>query len=113
MLPELLLVEDVARVLGVCPATARRAIRRGDVGRFLRVGRRLAVRRPEFLAALDARQETPTAPVRVLRPVVDRTTPCGRCGRRLQPDEMPGGSTHDRELLCGPCAARLDEERGP
>lgn len=66
MLPELMLVEDVARVLGVTPATARKAIRRGDVGRFVRIGRRLGVRRPEFLRTLDARQEAP-ARMRVVR----------------------------------------------
>ena len=111
-LPELLFVRDVALVLDVGEAAARRAIRRGDCGRFLRVGRRLAVRRPEFLRALDDRQIV-AVPLRVLPRSADRATPCGRCGHGIAPSDVPGGSTHARELLCRPCATSLDDERTP
>ena len=48
-----------------------------------------------------------------LAPRDDRAIPCGGCGRRLGPSDMPGGSTHDRELLCRGCADALDGARGP
>ncbi len=55
-LPPLLFVPDVARVLQVGLAAARKAILRGDCGPSLRFGRRIALKRESFLAALDARE---------------------------------------------------------
>lgn len=51
-LPEILLVPDVGLAFGLTPSAARKAILRGDCGPYLRIGRRLAVRRDSFLAAL-------------------------------------------------------------
>lgn len=70
-LPEVLFVPDLALALGgLTPSATRRAVLRGDCGRFVRLGRRLAVRREAFLDALAAREVDPTpTPVqpRVLR----------------------------------------------
>jgi hypothetical protein len=59
-MPELLLVPDVALALSLSHSAARRAILRGDCGPYLRLGRRLAVLRESFLAALEARQVSPS-----------------------------------------------------
>ena len=58
-MPELLLVPDVALALSLSHSAARRAILRGDCGPYHRHGRRLAVLRESFLAALEARQVSP------------------------------------------------------
>lgn len=55
-LPEVMLAEDVALVRRINLPSARRAIRRGECGPFVRLGRRLAVRREAFLGALEARE---------------------------------------------------------
>ncbi|MBI3272219.1 MAG: hypothetical protein HYZ53_24720 [Planctomycetes bacterium] len=62
LLPEVLLSEDLALALGVSPSAARRAVLRGQCGPYVRLGRRLCVRRPAFLAALEARETTPLPP---------------------------------------------------
>lgn len=60
ILPELLLVPDVALALGVGPSAARKAILRGLCGPYLKLGRRrLAVRRSSFLESLAAREVVP------------------------------------------------------
>jgi hypothetical protein len=59
LLPEVLLSEDVAVVLNIGVPAARRAIRSGECGPFIRLGRRLAVRRVAFLSALAAREVQP------------------------------------------------------
>jgi len=59
-LPEVLFVPDMALALGgITESAARRAVLRGECGPFLRIGRRLAVRRDAFLAALAARESSP------------------------------------------------------
>ena len=58
-LPEILFLPDLALALGVTSSAARRALLRGDCGPYFRVGRRYAVRRAAFLAALEARETTP------------------------------------------------------
>lgn len=58
-LPEILFIPDLALALQVSPPTARQAVVRGDCGPYFRVGRRLAVLRESFLAALAARREPP------------------------------------------------------
>jgi hypothetical protein len=61
-LPEVLLVPDLAAVLGgLTPSATRRAVLRGDFGPFVRIGRRLAVRREALLDALAARELDPAA----------------------------------------------------
>ncbi|MEZ6010109.1 MAG: hypothetical protein R3F05_20430 [Planctomycetota bacterium] len=61
-LPEILFSPDLALALGgVTPSAARRAVLRGECGPYLRLGRRIAVRREAFLAALAEReQEAPS-----------------------------------------------------
>ena len=58
-LPEILFLPDLALALGMTPSAARRALLRGDCGPYFRVGRRYAVRRAAFLAALEARESQP------------------------------------------------------
>lgn len=58
-LPQILFVPDVAVALQVGKDAARRAILRGECGPYLRVGRRLAVLKESFLAALASRQTGP------------------------------------------------------
>lgn len=68
-LPEVLRVEDVAAVLGVKASAARKAVARGDCGPFVRLGRRMLVRRESFLASLAARESAPPpAPSRIVPP---------------------------------------------
>jgi hypothetical protein len=55
-LPEILLTSDVALVLDLSLSGARKAIVRGDFGPYLRLCRRLAVRRESFLEALRGRE---------------------------------------------------------
>ncbi len=59
ILPEVMFVPDIALALRVGENTARKAVLRGDLGPFLRLGRRVAVLRESFLAALERRQEVP------------------------------------------------------
>ena len=59
-LPEVLFVPDLALALGVSASAARKAILRGACGPYLRLGRRLAVLRESFMAALEARQVSPS-----------------------------------------------------
>ena len=61
-LPELLLVPDVALALDISRSGARKAIVRGDFGPFLRLCRRLAVRRESFLETLRAREALEAPP---------------------------------------------------
>ena len=58
-LPQILLVPDIGLALQLSNHGARRAILRGECGPYFRVGRRLAVLRESFLAALTSRQEGP------------------------------------------------------
>ena len=58
-LPEVLRDEDVSLVTGQSRPATRKAIIRGDFGRWGRVGRQLLIRRDEFLAALAAREIQP------------------------------------------------------
>ena len=70
-LPEILFVPDVAIALGVMDSAARKTIVRGEIGPYFRIGRRLAVRRESFLAALAEREvipERPPAPPRPPKP---------------------------------------------
>jgi hypothetical protein len=61
-LPEVLFVPDLSMVLGGLTFSAtRRAVLRGDCGPFLRIGRRIAVRREALLDALAAREVDPAA----------------------------------------------------
>jgi len=69
-LPEILFVPDVGLAFGLVLSAARKAILRGDCGPYLRIGRRLAVRRESFLAALRGQEidpRTPQRPIAVLR----------------------------------------------
>ena len=52
LLPPVLFVRDIARVLGLSRSGARKAVLRGDCGAYTRVGKRLAVSRQSFEAAL-------------------------------------------------------------
>jgi len=56
-LPEILFVPDITLALRIRASAARKAILRGDCGPYLRLGRRLAVRRESFMAALADREE--------------------------------------------------------
>lgn len=58
-LPQVLLVEDVGLALQLGRDAARKAILRGECGPYIRLGRRLAVLRESFLAALASRQVGP------------------------------------------------------
>ena len=58
--PPLIFVEDLVGVLGgLTPGAIRRLILRGTFGPFLRIGRRLALRKASFLASLEAREVRP------------------------------------------------------
>ena len=48
-LPPILLVEDMARIFRLTLGAARKMILRNDCGPFVRIGRRLAIRREVFL----------------------------------------------------------------
>jgi hypothetical protein len=52
-LPELLFVPDLALALQCSPTAARRAIRRGECGPYVRLGRRYAVLRATFIDAIE------------------------------------------------------------
>lgn len=59
-LPEVLFLPDLAIALGLQSASAaRRALLRGDCGPYLRIGRRLAIRREALLQSLAAREVHP------------------------------------------------------
>ncbi len=58
-LPPILFVPHIAEVFGIGASAARKVIQRGDCGPFFRVGRRLAIRRESFVAALQAREFDP------------------------------------------------------
>lgn len=73
-LPEVMLAEDVAAVLDLTPSGARRAIRRGECGPYLRIGRRLAMLRESFLRSLTRRQR-PTSSLLPLQPPPDARGP--------------------------------------
>ena len=55
-LPEVLLSEDVAKLLRITLGAARKLIARGDCGPHSRLGRRLVVRRDTFLETLKIRE---------------------------------------------------------
>jgi hypothetical protein len=59
-LAEVLFAEDLALALRTTPAAARRLVL-GGLCPYFRIGRRLAVRRSAFLAALAARETGPAA----------------------------------------------------
>lgn len=62
--PELMFSGDVALALNLrSESAARRAIHSGRCGPFLRIGRRLAVRRDSLLDALAAREIRPPVDV--------------------------------------------------
>jgi hypothetical protein len=65
VLPEILFASDVARALALqSSSAARRVILAGRAGPYVRIGRRLAVRRASFLAHLQTTEivATPSAP---------------------------------------------------
>jgi len=62
-LPEILFVLDIGLAYGLTPSAARKAILRGDCGPYFRIGRRLAVRRESFLAALREQEIDPRSPL--------------------------------------------------
>jgi hypothetical protein len=65
--PEVLFLPDIAIVLQIGRSTARRAVLRGQLGPYIRVGRRIAVLRTSFLDALAAREQAvPSPPLRCL-----------------------------------------------
>ena len=51
-LPPMLFVTDLAPLLGLGESAVRKMIRRGELGSFLRLGRRLCLRREAFVEAL-------------------------------------------------------------
>lgn len=53
-LPEIMLVEDAALALNLTPSATRKAIQRGALGRWRRVGRRLLTTRETLLAVISA-----------------------------------------------------------
>lgn len=60
-LPEIMFCPDLGLALGgITPSAARRAVLRGECGPYLRLGRRIAVRRESFLAALAEREQEAT-----------------------------------------------------
>lgn len=65
-LPEVLFIPDVGLALQVGDSAARRAVLRGECGPYLRIGRRLAVLRETFLAALARRQAPPSQRLHLL-----------------------------------------------
>src|SRR3990167_590119 len=60
LIPEISFLLDLAAILGTTPSGARRIVLHQAVP-FLRIGRRIAVRRPALLAWLESREEV-TAP---------------------------------------------------
>jgi len=62
VLPPILFVADLRAILRLSASGARRAVLRGECGRFLRVGRRIAVSREAFSEALRAREVAPLDP---------------------------------------------------
>jgi len=78
-LPEILFVPDLALALQVSKSAARKAIRRGECGAYFRLGRRLAVRRVEFLRAVTAREQRGVGD---RGPVRSRSVPHRRAGAR-------------------------------
>lgn len=68
-LPELILLADlVAASLFVSISGARRAVLRGDLGPYTKLGRRLVLRRDSLLEALEAREVRPRDPPSALPP---------------------------------------------
>jgi hypothetical protein len=55
----LLFTEDLARTLRLTRGAVRKMLMRGECGSYLRIGRKLAVRRAAFLQALEAREISP------------------------------------------------------
>ena len=72
-IPEILMVEHVGQVLGLKTSAARAAVSSGKLGAFVRLGKRLYLRREVFLAALQAREVQPPAPFTA--PVPPRPNP--------------------------------------
>ena len=72
-LPEILFIPDLSLAIGVTESAARKAVLRGECGPFVRIGRRLAVLRESFLAALAEREEKPIA--RKPRPAIPSPKP--------------------------------------
>ena len=61
-LPEILFIPDIGLALDISQSAARKAVLRGDCGPSFKVGRRHAVLRDTFLAALSDRAEGGTQP---------------------------------------------------
>lgn len=59
MLPDVLDLGAVAVAFGMTRSGARRAVLRGDLGPYSRIGRRVFLRRDSILSALKAREVTP------------------------------------------------------
>jgi hypothetical protein len=57
--PRLIFAEDLARITGTTPATARQALVEGRYGGRIRVGRRWAILRETLLTHLKAHEELP------------------------------------------------------
>lgn len=55
-MPEILFIPDLATVLRLSESGTRRAVRRGDCGPYIVLGRRLAVLRESFLTHLLRQQ---------------------------------------------------------
>ena len=65
--PEVLFLPDIAIVLQIGRSTARRAVLRGQLGPYIRVGRRIAVLRTSLMEALAAREQVvPSTSLRCL-----------------------------------------------
>lgn len=59
-LPEVLFIPDLAIALGgISESATRRAVLRGDCGPYVRLGRRLAIRRDALMSALQDREHDP------------------------------------------------------
>ncbi len=91
-LPEILFVPDVGLVYGLTDSAARKAILRGDCGPYVRIGRRLAVRRESFLAALEANEIDPRSPLPYLA-VLRKGAP----GRARSPEGARGSDAEHEE----------------
>ena len=72
--PILLFVDDLSDILKLTRGAVRKAIQRGEFGPYLYIGRRLAVRRESFVAALKAREIAPpkAGHSRATRPIPDK-----------------------------------------
>ena len=79
-LPEILLVEDIAEILGVSVGSARRLVSSGACGPFSRIGRRLLLRRAAFMENLQRKE----GQSRVLQPQVATRTPDREFLKRLK-----------------------------